>query len=255
MSKTPPAFQLYAADFFMDTIGWSDVEVGIYIRLLLLEWINGPLPSDHKQLIKQLKTHHKTFNKAWLTISNKFVNNGQGLINERLEETRENQRLYFETQSESGKRGIEAKKKKGIFPFDKSSNPSSGASSKPSTNPPSENQALHLQSSSSSYNNKEVGYNPPSQEEINEASLKKIKDDLEKITEELYQTKIFREAPAFKNTMLKKNINARSILHTFIRCYLKREFKNKDDSWAYCTKIIETENGNYNEREHRKTTI
>ena len=51
-----PAFQLYAADFFMDTIGWSDVEVGIYIRLLLLEWINGPLPDDHKQLLKLMSS-------------------------------------------------------------------------------------------------------------------------------------------------------------------------------------------------------
>ncbi len=96
-------------------------------------------------------------------------------------------------------------------------------------------------------------YAPPSQEEINESSLKKIQADLDKITEELYQSKIFLEAPAFKNTMLKKKVNPRSILHTFIRCYLKREFK--DDPWAYCTEIIKTEDGNYNERESRKTNL
>lgn len=49
MSKAP-AFQLYAADFYMDTIGWSCEEVGAYFRLLLYEWINGPLPNDPKKL-------------------------------------------------------------------------------------------------------------------------------------------------------------------------------------------------------------
>ena len=98
-------------------------------------------------------------------------------------------------------------------------------------------------------------YAPPSKEEINESSLKKITADLDKITEELYQSKIFKEAPAFKNTMFKKKVNPRTILHTFIRCYLKREFKNKDGAWGYCSQIIKVEEGNYNEREHRKTDI
>ena len=39
MGKTP-AFQLYAADFYMDTNSWSIDEIGIYTRLLFSEWVN-----------------------------------------------------------------------------------------------------------------------------------------------------------------------------------------------------------------------
>jgi len=102
---------------------------------------------------------------------------------------------------------------------------------------------------------KEVAFAPPSKEEINESSIIKINADLEEVTKALYESKIFIQAPKFKNTMLKKKINPRAILHTFIRCYLKKTFKNKGDPWAYCTKIIKTEDGNYNEREYGKTTI
>lgn len=106
--SSPPAFQLYAADFYMDTIGWSNEEVGFYLRLLLIEWINGPLPGDIKALIKASKTHHKTFNKLWIKVSRKFVNDGDGkLINKRLEKVREKQLKYIESQREAGKKGAE----------------------------------------------------------------------------------------------------------------------------------------------------
>ena len=94
--SNPPAFQLYAADFYMDTLEWTCDEIGLYLRLLLIEWINGPLPNDHKQLINLVKTHHKTFNKAWKRVGKKFINNGQGLINERLEKEREKQEIWRE---------------------------------------------------------------------------------------------------------------------------------------------------------------
>lgn len=243
--KDGPAFQLYAADFYMDTLGWDCDDIGAYFRLLMAEWVNGSLPVDLKQLAKIAQKTPKKFTKNWKIFNKKFHTNGSGnLINDRLEKEREKQRKYKESQAEAGKRG--AKKR-----WEQDGDPIGD----PIGDPNSESMALQSSSSSSSYINKEVGYALPSQEEINEASLKKITTDLDKITEELYQSKIFKEAPAFKNTMLKKKVNPRSILHTFIRCYLKREFKNKDDPWAYCTKIIATENGNYNEREYGKTTI
>ncbi len=51
MSKAP-AFQLYAADFYMDTNTWSIEEIGIYTRLLFSEWVNGPLPNDETRLAR-----------------------------------------------------------------------------------------------------------------------------------------------------------------------------------------------------------
>ncbi len=64
------------------------------------------------------------------------------MINKRLEETRQEQEEYRKSQSEAGLRGVEAKRKQGIYPFNQSSNPSS--------NPATGNQALLSSSSSSS---------------------------------------------------------------------------------------------------------
>ena len=157
----PPAYQYYPADFDEDTASWDVNEVGIYQRLLNYSWINGwnpneGLPDDTKRLAMIARCSYKKFQKAWPIISKKFskredhfFNNGvpkrkiNFLINRRLEEGREKLLKYLENQAESGRRGIEAKKKKGIFPFDKSSDPSSD----PSSDGASQNQALPSSSS------------------------------------------------------------------------------------------------------------
>ena len=46
----PPAFQFYAAAFLTDTAEWTIQEVGLYIRLLSSQWINGSLPNNKKRL-------------------------------------------------------------------------------------------------------------------------------------------------------------------------------------------------------------
>lgn len=91
----------------------------------------------------------------------------------------------------------------------------------------------------------------PSKEQINEAAKPKIKQDIKLVCDELYYKKIFPKAHAFANTMFKKQQNARAILHTLRRCYLKRSF-NSDSAWAYCTEIIKVENGNFNEQDYIK---
>lgn len=100
---------------------------------------------------------------------------------------------------------------------------------------------------------KRVGAEAPpedlTKEDLEESSLIKIKGELAKLTETLYQEKIFREAPKFKNQMLKQGKNPRAILHTLIRCQIKKP----DDPWGYCTKIIQVVDGNYNERDQTKT--
>jgi len=93
----------------------------------------------------------------------------------------------------------------------------------------------------------------PSQEIINESSIPKVTSDLNKICDELHETKIFPKAHAFKNTMLKNSKNERSILHTLSRCYLKKTFDKDGGPWAYCIKIINIEDGNFNERDYLKT--
>ena len=54
--------------------------------------------------------------------------------------------------------------------------------------------------------------------------------------------------------MLKQKKNKRALLHTLVRCYLKKEFESNSGAFGYCKKIIEVENGNYSERDYLKTT-
>lgn len=90
----------------------------------------------------------------------------------------------------------------------------------------------------------------PSPEEIKESSVPKIKEYLQEICDHMYEKEIFTKAHAFKNKMLKENKSERAILHTLIRCYQKKEFNTTP--WAYCMKIMQVEDGNYNEYEYRK---
>ena len=105
MAKAP-AYQYYAADFEMDTAGWTVDEVGIYQRLLNYEWINGALPDDLEKLARIVRISSQKMKKKWPTLKHKFFLNGDGkLVNRRMEEERENQDRYRQEQSRKGKRG------------------------------------------------------------------------------------------------------------------------------------------------------
>jgi len=134
--KDGPAFQLYASDFYMDTTGWTPTQVGVYIRLLLAEWVNGPLPNQMSELARIAGlSDTRTMYKMWSAkLVNKFVENGGGLlINKRLEEVRAKQRKYRESQKEKGKRGADIRWEKVIAPAmpvqSPDNNPSSSSSS------------------------------------------------------------------------------------------------------------------------------
>lgn len=253
MLKDGPAFQFYASDFLVGTNTWTVDEVGVYIRLLASEWENGGLPGDTKRLSRASGCSQKRFVKCWLTVSQKFHVNGHGLlINDRLESVREEQRKYRELQSDKGK--LSAQKRWGdkvttvITTVEPVLQPEGQPEGQPNCNPSS--------SSSSSFKDKDLkeGENTPfklpEKEEIEEASDPMILEQVEKVCLQLYQEKIFPEVHAFKNKMLKQKKNPRSILHTFCRAYIKREFK--EGPWAYCQKIIEIEGANYNERDYGK---
>lgn len=112
MSK-PPAFQLYAADFLVDTMDWSATQVGIYFRLLMYEWVNGSIPNDCIRMARIAGIDVGNFKKCYLQdIEKKFIVNGGGeLINLRLEKTREKQENYRKSQTEKSKLGVEARQK------------------------------------------------------------------------------------------------------------------------------------------------
>jgi uncharacterized protein YdaU (DUF1376 family) len=105
----PPAFQLYAADFYMDTVGWTATEVGVYFRLLMHEWINGPLPANNSALARIGGIDHRNMQKMWsVVLAKKFTVDDAGMyINERLEKTRKEQTNYSESQRLKGKKRAE----------------------------------------------------------------------------------------------------------------------------------------------------
>ena len=107
----PPAFQLYASDFLIDTAEMSTLEVGAYTRLLFYQWVNESLPKDPKKLCGLAGVGLTRFNKIWDTIGHKFQPNDEGnrLVNKRLEKTRIEQEAYRKRRSDAGKKGAIAK--------------------------------------------------------------------------------------------------------------------------------------------------
>jgi len=104
--KYPPAFQFYPADFDTATATWELEEIGLYLRLLMAQWITGPLPSDHKKLSKIARISPKKFSNSFQIVSTKFITDGNGnLLNEKLEKIRKEQIRHRNDQSKYGKDG------------------------------------------------------------------------------------------------------------------------------------------------------
>lgn len=107
MAKTP-SFPFYAQDFDMDTNTWSNEEIGVYLRLLMSEWINGPLPDDTQKLAQIARISHKKFKNLFQICSTKFVRNGNGfLINKKMEEIREKVNKWIEQKRKAGEASAE----------------------------------------------------------------------------------------------------------------------------------------------------
>jgi uncharacterized protein YdaU (DUF1376 family) len=153
MGKSP-AFQLYAADFYMDTAGWTATEVGAYFRLLMHEWVNGALPVANASLARIAGIDPRNMHKMWsAVIAKKFTTDTAGMyVNLRLESTREEQNKYREIQAEKGKKSAEIRWKDHITAV----TPRLQPEVLPKRNP---------SSSSSSSNNKKI-YIIPTIEEI-----------------------------------------------------------------------------------------
>lgn len=105
MAKSP-AFQFYASDFLTDTNSWEVIEVGIYIRLLCTQWVNGSIPNDDERLARIAGVTVAQFKKAWVIVGLKFSPAGNGsLINIKLEDVRIKKKSFLEKQAANGKKG------------------------------------------------------------------------------------------------------------------------------------------------------
>ena len=99
MSNKPPAFQMYAADIYIDTNEWSAEAFGIYNRLLYHQWVNGSIPSDMRILAQVAFVSVKKMTKRWPEMVSKFVfdENNRG-FNLKMESVRSKQCQYIEMQ-------------------------------------------------------------------------------------------------------------------------------------------------------------
>ena len=109
-------------------------------------------------------------------------------------------------------------------------------------------------SSSVSSSESSSGKEPlPTNEEIKESALGKVKSDIKTVADKLHQEKHFLRVHEFVNTMLNNKMNPRAILHALTRGYLKTGIN--PHYWPYCQKIVEVEDGNYNAQQYAKVNF
>lgn len=110
MSKKREAFlPLFFGDFLAATAEWEGEDRSLYLLLLGYQWSLGSLPADMRKLAKVVCYDEKTFKKHWPTVSKKFNEKNGRLYNERLEDHRKKSVELSGKNSNSGKKGAEAR--------------------------------------------------------------------------------------------------------------------------------------------------
>lgn len=99
----PPAFQFYANDFMDATRFWPANAVGLYVRLLCVQWTHDRIPSDIAIIAQGIGCSLQELESCWKLIGPKFVETSEGLVNERLEKVRERQEHISAIRSQANK--------------------------------------------------------------------------------------------------------------------------------------------------------
>lgn len=244
LDDSPPYFPFYPSDFLShEQVNlMTNQEVGCYIKLLCHQWKAGSIPSEIDKIARLCKENGTAMAQLWPSIKPCFKENGDGrLFNQRLKEEWEKLEAFRRERSASGQRGAASRWGK---KDDSSANGSAIAQ------PMAKNGISPSPSLSDIKNKKPEPYRLPSEEEITEASLPKVKILIGKVCKELYERDIFPKSNAFANMTLKKKANPRSVLHTLVRVFNAKP----EDSWGYAMQIMKVEDQNFNERDYQKTT-
>jgi uncharacterized protein YdaU (DUF1376 family) len=96
MTRKAPAFQLYVDDFLAGTIEMSAEEVGVYIRLLCLQWSKGVVT---ERTARSTGGSSEAIN---YVLGTKFEQASDGFRNRRLEEVRRLSEIRAEAASKGG---------------------------------------------------------------------------------------------------------------------------------------------------------
>lgn len=124
----PPAFQFYPDDFLGGTMHFTDAELGLYMRLLCVQWSAGSLPDDDCELSSYGKGRTSI-----ARVKQKFEKGGDGMLrNARMETERAKQLAFREKQAAYGRQG--GRPSKG---YEKGSLSKPLANPNPSQSPPS----------------------------------------------------------------------------------------------------------------------
>lgn len=90
-----PAFLFYTKDFQSGTQDMSCDEVGAYLRLLMHQHQNGFVPNDTERMMRICGVFNETqFTKIWSRISDKFITNGDQMVNQKMSDLVEQRKEF-----------------------------------------------------------------------------------------------------------------------------------------------------------------
>jgi len=112
--ESPPAFMFYVKDFLTSSTVMSMdlIELGAYIKLLCVCWINDGLPTDDQSVRKILSIDDQTFTEVWPIVKNAFAEVDGVLRNPRLDEERKRQIQRSETNRLNSLKAVKARQSK-----------------------------------------------------------------------------------------------------------------------------------------------
>jgi len=131
-----PYFPFYVSDFDGDTRHMSVESIGIYIRLLIYQWINGKIPGSEPMMVRIAGCGHDQFMESWENeIGTCFEKFDDGPVvsyrNKRLQIERDKVLAATEQRRQAGKKSGESRRKTskkqphrtGVpFPFEREGN-------------------------------------------------------------------------------------------------------------------------------------
>lgn len=106
LDKKSPSFQFYAQDFLTGVIYLTNEEIGIYIKMLAKQWTDGKIPKKRLGFLVGID-----WNMFSDELKSKFKDEGEYLVNTRLEKERKKKERFLNKQSTNGKKGGRPPKK------------------------------------------------------------------------------------------------------------------------------------------------
>ena len=113
-------FPFFPGDFVEATMTWTSREVGVYVRLLCVQWSDGSLDPDNTRLAMAVGLSPDDFEVVWELVSTKFPESPEGRQNPRLAAIREETVIKLGTKREQkrnpkgNKKGTKEEQKRNI---------------------------------------------------------------------------------------------------------------------------------------------